>query len=215
MSSGSQGFFSLDAQAIVTGGYRPACWPHELPSTCFAKHLQAVTSTTVGCGTWLRMALTKCWSTKCWSLHLHPVIGSFCNRSPLLPAALAFPIGFDSQGIPTGLQFAALPGQDSLMLSLAIAVEKLFGPMAPPPTVAGCSGCTATTRNVPVAFNGTGQPNATAAWSYFGLTFNGTCNRSFLTTYGQQGTSRPCGHAHGATVQCWPQKNSLLAQSSC
>lgn len=113
--------------------------------------------------------------------------GFFSLDAQAIVTALAFPIGFDSQGIPTGLQFAALPGQDSLMLSLAIAVEKLFGPMAPPPTVAGCSGCTANTRNVAVAFNGTGQPNATATWSYFGLTFNGTCNRSFLTTYGQQG----------------------------
>ena len=105
-----------------------------------------------------------------------------------LPAALAFPIGFDSQGIPAGLQFAALPGQDSLILSLAIAMEKLFGPMTPPPAVAGCSGCTANTRSLyPVAFNGTGQPNATATWTYFGLTFNGTCNSAFLTSYGQNG----------------------------
>lgn len=105
-----------------------------------------------------------------------------------LPAALAFPIGFDSEGIPAGLQFAALPGQDSLILSLALAMEKLFGPLAPPPAVAGCSGCTAATRSIyPVAFNGTGQPNATATWSYFGLTFNGTCNSAFLTSYGQNG----------------------------
>ena len=99
------------------------------------------------------------------------------------------------------------------MLSLALAVEKLFGPMAPPPTVAGCSGCTANTRNVPVAFNGTGQPNATAAWSYFGLTFNGTCNRSFLTTYGQQGATTSCGHANRATAQCWAPRSSLLEGS--
>eukprot|EP00891_Asterochloris_glomerata_P009220 jgi/Astpho2/9220/Aster-07177 len=112
----------------------------------------------------------------------------FNEDAQAIVTALAFPIGFDSEGIPAGLQFAALPGQDSLILSLALAMEKLFGPLAPPPAVAGCSGCTAATRSIyPVAFNGTGQPNATATWSYFGLTFNGTCNSAFLTSYGQNG----------------------------
>ena len=107
-----------------------------------------------------------------------------------VPAALAFPIGFDSQGIPTGLQFAALPGSDSLLLSLAIAVEKLFGPLPPPAPVAGCSGCTSVTTNIyPPAFNGTvgGQPNATDTWTYFALQFNGTCASDYLTNYGKSG----------------------------
>ena len=107
-----------------------------------------------------------------------------------VPAALAFPIGFDSQGIPTGLQFAALPGSDSLLLSLAIAVEKLFGPLPPPAPVAGCSGCTSVTTNIyPPAFNGTvgGQPNASDTWTYFALQFNGTCASDYLTSYGKSG----------------------------
>ena len=66
-------------------------------------------------------------------------------------AALAFPIGFDSQGMPAGLQFAAPQGKDGLMLSLALAMEKLLGPMPPPPLVAGCQGCTANTTAVPVS----------------------------------------------------------------
>ena len=36
------------------------------------------------------------------------------------------------------------------MLSLALAMEKLFGPMEPPSLVAGCAGCTVNTSAVPV-----------------------------------------------------------------
>lgn len=65
-------------------------------------------------------------------------------------AALAFPIGFDNTGTPAGLQVAAPPGSDGLILSLGLAMEKLFGSLPPPPTVAACSGCTAHVAYVPV-----------------------------------------------------------------
>ena len=93
----------------------------------------------------------------------------------------------DSLGHPTGLQLAGLPGQDSLLLSMAIAMEKLFGLLPPPSPVAGCSGCQSVAKFVTPTFNGTAQPNATQIWSTFGFTFNGTCNSSYLTTYGQNG----------------------------
>ena len=96
-------------------------------------------------------------------------------------------MGLDSLGHPTGLQLAGLPGQDSLLLSLSIAMEKLFGLLPPPAAMAGCSGCQSVAKFVTPTFNGTAQPNATQVWSTFGFTFNGTCNSSYLTTYGQNG----------------------------
>ena len=83
-------------------------------------------------------------------LHLFPPACPLALTAELAAAALAFPIGFDSQGTPAGLQFAAPQGKDGLMLSLALAMEKLLGPMAPPPLVAGCQGCTSNTTAVPV-----------------------------------------------------------------
>ena len=56
-------------------------------------------------------------------------------------AAMAFPVGFDSTGAPFALQLAAPAGQDGFLLSLGLALEKLFGPLPPPPTTAACSGC--------------------------------------------------------------------------
>ena len=58
-----------------------------------------------------------------------------------IAAALAFPVGFDSTGAPFALQLAAPAGQDGFLLSLGLALEKLFGAMPPPPTTAACSGC--------------------------------------------------------------------------
>lgn len=65
-------------------------------------------------------------------------------------AALAFPIGLDNTGTPAGLQIAAPPGNDGLMLSLGLAMERIFGPMPPPPTTAACSGCAANVAYVQV-----------------------------------------------------------------
>ena len=50
-------------------------------------------------------------------------------------------MGFDSTGAPFALQLAAPAGQDGFLLSLGLALEKLFGAMPPPPTTADCSGC--------------------------------------------------------------------------
>ena len=61
----------------------------------------------------------------------------------LATAVGAFPLGLDANDLPWGMQFAAPPGSDGLVLSLMLAMEKLTGPMPPPPTVAACSGCTA------------------------------------------------------------------------
>ena len=79
---------------------------------------------------------------------------------------------------------------------MAIAMEKLFGLLPPPAAVAGCSGCQSVAKFMTPTFNGTAQPNATQLWSTFGFTFNGTCNSSYLTTYGQNGEPRPgcCEH---------------------
>lgn len=54
---------------------------------------------------------------------------------------MAFPVGFDSTGAPFALQLAAPAGMDGFLLSLGLALEKLFGPLPPPPTTAACSGC--------------------------------------------------------------------------
>ena len=94
-----------------------------------------------------------------------------------------------------------MPGQDSLLLSLAIAMEKLFGLLPPPAAVAGCSGCQSVAKFVTPTFNGTAQPNSTQIWSTFGFTFNGTCNSSYLTTYGQNGEPRlGCRERHGCAT---------------
>ncbi len=58
-----------------------------------------------------------------------------------LLAALVFPIGFDSTGAPFALQLSAPAGMDGMLMSLGLALEKLFGPMPAPPATAACSGC--------------------------------------------------------------------------
>ncbi|KAL3136240.1 hypothetical protein ABBQ32_007252 [Trebouxia sp. C0010 RCD-2024] len=117
--------------------------------------------------------------------------GSDTNWVEYLSTALAFPIGFDNTGTPAGLQVAAPPGSDGLILSLGLAMEKLFGSLPPPPTVAACSGCTAHVAYVPAEFNatvaGSTPPNATETWTSYTLTFNGTCASNFLTNYGKSG----------------------------
>lgn len=56
-------------------------------------------------------------------------------------AALVFPVGLDSTGAPFALQLSAPAGMDGLLMSLGLAMEKLFGPMPAPPSTAACSGC--------------------------------------------------------------------------
>lgn len=66
-------------------------------------------------------------------------------------AALAFPIGLDSTGQPYGLQMAAPAGQDGMLMSIGLQLEKLFGTLAPPPKVAGCKGCVSNVFNTNVS----------------------------------------------------------------
>ncbi|DBA99565.1 TPA: hypothetical protein ACH3X3_012144 [Trebouxia sp. C0006] len=104
--------------------------------------------------------------------------------------ALAFPIGMDNTGTPAGMQISAPPGQDGLMLSLGLAMERMFGPMPAPPTTAACSGCTANVSYVPANYNATLDgpiPNATETWTSYTLTFNGQCASNYLTSYGKSG----------------------------
>ncbi|KAL0017720.1 hypothetical protein WJX77_008688 [Trebouxia sp. C0004] len=104
--------------------------------------------------------------------------------------ALAFPIGMDNTGTPAGMQISAPPGNDGLMLSLGLAMERMFGPMPPPPTTAACSGCTANVSYVPANYNATLNgpiPNATQTWTSYTLTFNGQCASNYLTSYGKTG----------------------------
>jgi mandelamide amidase len=49
-------------------------------------------------------------------------------------AALSVPVGL-ARGLPVGLELDALPGRDSKLLGLGIAVEKVIG-RVPPPTLA-------------------------------------------------------------------------------
>ena len=69
----------------------------------------------------------------------------------LAVAALAFPIGLDSTGQPYGLQRAAPAGQDGVLMSIGLQLEKLFGRLAPPPTTAGCKGCVSNVFNTNVS----------------------------------------------------------------
>lgn len=48
------------------------------------------------------------------------------------------------------LQLAAPPGGDGRVMSLLLAMEKLFGSMPPPPEIPACAGCAANVTNVMV-----------------------------------------------------------------
>lgn len=48
--------------------------------------------------------------------------------------SLSLPVGL-SQGLPVGLQLDALPGDDSKLLGIGMAVEEAIGPIPPPPLV--------------------------------------------------------------------------------
>ena len=84
------------------------------------------------------------------SMLLDAALSMLRPRFGALFAALAFPIGLDDTGTPAGLQISAPPGDDGLMLSLGLAMERLFGLLPAPPTTAACSGCTANVTYVPV-----------------------------------------------------------------
>ena len=58
-----------------------------------------------------------------------------------LYAAGNFPIGLSSSGTPTSLQVVGPPGYDSTILSLMLAMEKLFGDFPGPPNPSLCAGC--------------------------------------------------------------------------
>jgi mandelamide amidase len=46
-------------------------------------------------------------------------------------AALSLPVGL-ARGLPVGLEIDALPGHDSELLGLGMAVEKVIGRIPPP-----------------------------------------------------------------------------------
>ena len=48
-------------------------------------------------------------------------------------AGVSLPVGLTKDGLPVGLEVDALSGNDEKLLSLALALEALFGPVPPPP----------------------------------------------------------------------------------
>lgn len=56
-------------------------------------------------------------------------------------AAGNFPVGLSSSGTPTSLQVVGPPGYDEIILSLLLAMEKLFGDFPAPPNPSLCAGC--------------------------------------------------------------------------
>jgi mandelamide amidase len=124
--------------------------------------------------------------------------------------ALAFPVGvLDSSGTPVGLQIAGRAGDDALVLSAGAAIAKVLGPVAAPPTTAGCAGCTAYVAYKPPTYNGTagGVPKANETYTGISLTFNGTCMQPALTSYGKTGVL-------GQGMQAALLLNSTMASSS-
>eukprot|EP00891_Asterochloris_glomerata_P007936 jgi/Astpho2/7936/fgenesh1_pg.00118_%23_37_t len=203
--SNNYNFFEIDAQATITGGSAGpggslrSSFCNQAPAAKCASEPKPGSRQQGWQIQGHQKPLFACSGTMAATAHLlllhcpcRPA-SVVCGRLLAAPAlaaaaALAFPIGFDAQGIPAGLQFAAPHGKDSLMLSLALAMEKLFGPMEPPSLVAGCAGCTVNTSAVPVTYtNTTVQPSANEVWSYFSLQFEGACNSNFLTDYGKNG----------------------------
>lgn len=127
----------------------------------------------------------------------------FSNDAQAGLTAMVFPVGFDSTGAPFGLQLAAPAGQDGFLLSLGLALEKLFGVMAAPPSTAGCSGCTANVVNTNVSYSGFGMPHTNDTWTMFGLSFDGSCQDPYLSSYGRDGllgTGNPLSAASSPPV---------------
>lgn len=58
-------------------------------------------------------------------------------------AALSVPVGMSTDGLPVGAQFVGPHGQDGLILSLGLALEKLIGRLEAPPDPPACAGCSA------------------------------------------------------------------------
>jgi mandelamide amidase len=48
-------------------------------------------------------------------------------------ACLVLPAGLTGAGLPVGIGFDMLPGQDEQLLSLGLTLEKVLGPLPPPP----------------------------------------------------------------------------------
>jgi Asp-tRNA(Asn)/Glu-tRNA(Gln) amidotransferase A subunit family amidase len=46
---------------------------------------------------------------------------------------ISIPVGLTGEGIPVGLEFDGLPGADRDLLSIGMGLEKVFGPLPPPP----------------------------------------------------------------------------------
>ncbi len=65
-----------------------------------------------------------------------PIIMNIFFGPRLGAPGLAIPAGLTS-GLPVGLELEGLPGDDSRLLGLGIAVENVLGPIPPPPLVQG------------------------------------------------------------------------------
>lgn len=74
-----------------------------------------------------------------------PVNGKLLGRNAVLirntwwgarmgAPGLIVPVGLAS-GLPVGMELEALPGDDSRLLGLGIAIEQVLGPLPPPPVV--------------------------------------------------------------------------------
>lgn len=113
---------------------------------------------------------------------------SFVGNDPQIAGSSGnFPIGLSSSGTPTSLQVVGPPGYDSTILSLLLAMEKLFGDFPGPPNPSLCAGCLSNVTVRSTSYNGTGQPESGEVWSSYGLTFTGANCSSNLTSYGRRG----------------------------
>ena len=54
------------------------------------------------------------------------------SASAFRAPALSTPAGLTSEGLPAGLEFDGLPGEDNQLLSLGMAIEAVLGPLPPP-----------------------------------------------------------------------------------
>lgn len=98
---------------------------------------------------------------------------------------LTLPLGLSTSGMPVGGNFAGPFGADGEILSLGLAMERVFGRQAPPPGPPGCIGCTANVTNQTVTYRGSGPIGANDVWSSLNLKFEGDCLDASLNSYGQ------------------------------
>lgn len=68
-----------------------------------------------------------------------------------MQTALTIPLGFSNNSLPVGGNFVMPLGSDGTLLSLGLALEKIFGRAPAPPSPPGCIGCTANVTNQTVS----------------------------------------------------------------